>query len=450
MKDRKILIVEDELIVAKSMERTLNDHGYLAYSGPICGEEAFKYVHDINPDIVLLDIRLKGDLDGIRTAIGIKERKNIPIVYITAYADDDTIQRAKDTSPYGYLVKPFSDREMIATIEIALKRFQIEENLINKIDNYLENNRSGIGNEAELDIHELIKASIELVQEQQVIEADYKNEAQIACVAELLNAVASVGSIMSEVMETISDANKLSLILFCSVSENNVIDVIADSTKENATKPRVRQLVCNGSSFWERLLKHKNDKYIAYNKTDNMSKDEKILFDSINIGALLAFPINDLPNSIIFGIYAKRKEYEWSSDDIAFYQRITKIVWDSVRRDALGKFYELEQDSIYVGGVQNKISRIDMPEIINIVDILNSIEENQGEIISGINKYCQGLPKKHLEEILSFVKSISQLNDLLKKEKNTICHENQLINIKESMEKILWLIEEPFRKKKYK
>ena len=124
-----ILIVEDESIVAQDLQFILEDLGYNASETANSGELAIQKAAQINPDLILMDIRILGEIDGITTAQRILQQFDIPVVYLTAYADDDTIARAKLTSPYGYIIKPFEERELRTTIEIALYKHQQEKQL---------------------------------------------------------------------------------------------------------------------------------------------------------------------------------------------------------------------------------------------------------------------------------------------------------------------------------
>ncbi len=120
MTGRKILIVEDEGIVARDMKNILTRLGYpvvaVAYSGP----EAVRLAKTEKPDLVLMDIVLQGEMDGIEAAEKIRDRNDIPVVYLTAHAEPPVLERAGVTGPYGYLLKPFRERELHAAIEIAL------------------------------------------------------------------------------------------------------------------------------------------------------------------------------------------------------------------------------------------------------------------------------------------------------------------------------------------
>lgn len=129
MEKVKILIVEDESIVAKDLQNRLTKLGYNVPSVVSSGEEAIKQVADNNPDLVLMDISLKGEIDGIEAAVIIHENFKIPIIYLTAYADDKTVERAKRSNPFGYLLKPLKERELYTNIEIAINKHKLEKQL---------------------------------------------------------------------------------------------------------------------------------------------------------------------------------------------------------------------------------------------------------------------------------------------------------------------------------
>jgi len=121
-----ILIVEDESIVALDLQFRLNRLGYQVVGIANSGEEALQLAETYQPDLTLMDIRLKGPVDGIDTAQELRKRQDAPIVYLTAYADEATLQRAKQTEPYGYLVKPFEERELHSTVEMAIYKITSE------------------------------------------------------------------------------------------------------------------------------------------------------------------------------------------------------------------------------------------------------------------------------------------------------------------------------------
>ena len=120
-----ILVVEDEFVTARHIADSLKELGYGIAGLVATGEEAVKKAAETHPDLVLMDIRLKGPLDGIQAAEQIASLQ-IPIVYLTSYSDDRTVERAKITEPYGYLIKPFTDTELKTTLEMAIYKHRRE------------------------------------------------------------------------------------------------------------------------------------------------------------------------------------------------------------------------------------------------------------------------------------------------------------------------------------
>ena len=116
MTNAQILVVEDEGIIAKDIQNILKSMGYAVPAIASSGEGAIKKAAETFPDLVLMDIVLGGHMDGVEAAEQIRDRFDIPVVYLTAYADNKTLQRAKITEPYGYILKPFSERELHTTI----------------------------------------------------------------------------------------------------------------------------------------------------------------------------------------------------------------------------------------------------------------------------------------------------------------------------------------------
>ncbi len=129
MPNAQILVVEDENIVARDIQTRLKRMGHDVPAVVSSGEEALKKVAEIHPDLVLMDIMLKGEMDGTEAARQIRDRFDLPVIYLTAYADDHTLQRAKVAEPFGYILKPFEERELYTTIEMALYKHQTERKL---------------------------------------------------------------------------------------------------------------------------------------------------------------------------------------------------------------------------------------------------------------------------------------------------------------------------------
>ncbi|MCC0179742.1 response regulator [Waterburya agarophytonicola K14] len=124
-----ILIVEDESIVAQDLQGILEDLGYSAPEIADCGKLAIEKAARLNPSLILMDIRLIGAMDGIDAAEIIQGDYDIPVVYLTAHSDANTLTRAKHSCPYGYILKPFQEKELYTTIEIALYKHQMQKQL---------------------------------------------------------------------------------------------------------------------------------------------------------------------------------------------------------------------------------------------------------------------------------------------------------------------------------
>jgi CheY-like chemotaxis protein len=126
MTNAKIMIVEDEWIVAEDTQNRLQDLGYSVSSLASTGEEAIQKAEEDKPDLVVTDIVLEGEMDGIEVAKQIYSRFDIPFIYLTAYADDKILERIKITEPFGYIVKPFTNEDLKIAIELALYKHKVE------------------------------------------------------------------------------------------------------------------------------------------------------------------------------------------------------------------------------------------------------------------------------------------------------------------------------------
>jgi DNA-binding NarL/FixJ family response regulator len=124
----RILIIEDEPIISDDIESTLTTNDYDIAGKAYSSTMALDMLINRSPDLVLLDIAIKGDKDGIDVAAIIREKYHIPFIYLTSFSDKITLERAKPTMPYGYIVKPFKDRDIITSIELAMFRFAMENN----------------------------------------------------------------------------------------------------------------------------------------------------------------------------------------------------------------------------------------------------------------------------------------------------------------------------------
>jgi two-component system, response regulator PdtaR len=122
MTEVKILLVEDDNVIAKIAEWRLKNLGYTLCGRATSASEAMELVVNSKPDLVLMDINIRGDMDGIETAKMIKKGFNIPVIYVTSHSDGPTLERARATKPDGFIVKPFDDTDLRVAIEMALKK----------------------------------------------------------------------------------------------------------------------------------------------------------------------------------------------------------------------------------------------------------------------------------------------------------------------------------------
>lgn len=134
MAKTNVLVVEDESIVSKDIQHSLKKLGYNVVGAASTGEKAFELASSESPDIILMDIMLKGEINGIETAERVKRELNIPVIYLTAYADEATLSKAKVTEPYGYIIKPFKEVDLHTSIEMALYKYSKEKEVLKERD----------------------------------------------------------------------------------------------------------------------------------------------------------------------------------------------------------------------------------------------------------------------------------------------------------------------------
>ena len=126
MAQTNVLVVEDESIVSKDIQLSLKKLGYHVVGAASTGEQAVLLAQQHMPDIILMDIMLKGEMNGIEAADTIRKETNIPVIFLTAYADESTLAKAKVTQPYGYIIKPFKEIDIHTSIEMALYKHKKE------------------------------------------------------------------------------------------------------------------------------------------------------------------------------------------------------------------------------------------------------------------------------------------------------------------------------------
>lgn len=137
METANILICEDERLVARDIEACLKRHGYNVVGIASNAEEALELAEEKSPDLALMDIRLKGELSGIEIAAVLSNQYEIPSIYLTAYADEETLEEAKATMPLSYLLKPFDERELKTAVEMGLYRHRAQNRIVGALQSYI-------------------------------------------------------------------------------------------------------------------------------------------------------------------------------------------------------------------------------------------------------------------------------------------------------------------------
>ena len=143
----KIMVVEDEAVIAIRLQERLTAMGYHVIAISYSGEEAMAQARRLRPDLILMDIMIPGKMDGVAVAKSVKKELDIPVIFLTAFSEDKIIDSAKQAEPYGYIVKPFQDRELKACVEIALYKKEMEKALKEREENFrtlAENANDGI------------------------------------------------------------------------------------------------------------------------------------------------------------------------------------------------------------------------------------------------------------------------------------------------------------------
>lgn len=239
-----VLVVEDESIVSKDIQHSLKKLGYNVVGASSTGEKAIELAGDERPDIILMDIMLKGDMNGIEAAERIKELYSIPIVFLTAYADESTLSKAKITEPYGYILKPFKEIDLHTTIEMAVYKHGREQEMVKERDLLfsLVENKDGSGD------YIFVKSNSKLVK---------LNNSDIYYIEALKDyVVIHTEKVRYTIHSTMKDiANKLSKDEFLRVHRSYIVrlDKIATIEYPNLTLEKVDKVIPIGGSYRDDL-----------------------------------------------------------------------------------------------------------------------------------------------------------------------------------------------------
>ncbi len=267
MEKPAIFIVEDEAIVANDIKETLKSLGYDVRGIAKSGEIALEKIKELKPDLVLMDIHLSTQMDGVETAGKIHVLYNIPVIYLTAYADKALLDRAKVTEPYGYIIKPYDERELHSVIEMALYKHRIERE-IKKRDDVL------------FAVSSAVEWLLRISRVESHVPRDF-NASDIRDILEPVGLALDAGAI--GIFKTDTDpAGRETVSL--------IYEWGCPAYASSLYKPELRQFTFNalGISRWHDLLM-KGDIVVA--TMSSLVKDENQLFDLLGVKCGIILPI---------------------------------------------------------------------------------------------------------------------------------------------------------------
>lgn len=211
----RILLVEDERLVAMSLKKQLHGLGYQVVGHVASGRAAIDQVEQLRPDLVLMDIHLEGDMDGVEAAAEIYRRFQLPVVYLTAFSSQDILDRAKITEPMGYILKPYEERELYVVIETAMYRYHAERRRSTARQTEPTQHElhakalSQLGQEAKGRIAELTPREAEVME----LIVEGKSQKQIAAMFGI--SIQTAAKHRAKVLEKLGVANDVELVRLC-------------------------------------------------------------------------------------------------------------------------------------------------------------------------------------------------------------------------------------------
>ena len=341
----KILVVENESIVAMDIKNRLMRLGYDVPSIAYAGEEAVEKATKICPDLVLMDIMLRGEMDGIEASRLIHERLDVPVVYLTAFSDEDTLQRAKITGPFGYIIKPFEDRELHVALEIALYKHRMEKNL-KESEVHLRAARDYLEIRVQERTTELAAANKDLMEE---IAERKKAEEALHHKMEFENIITALSTNfinlgLEKIDEGINDALKR-VGTFSDVDRCYIFQFSDDMTKMNNTyewcaegivpqMDNLKDLSIEDFSWWMDKLRLFGDIYLP--RVADMPPEaeaEKEILQSQSIQSLVVIPMVSEGRLMGYvGFDSVRSEKAWSGEDIKLLKIAGELLTNVLRR----------------------------------------------------------------------------------------------------------------------
>lgn len=299
MGEIKILIVEDELLIAKGLARKLQKLGYAVVDIVSSGDKALEKIAETQPDLVLMDIVIKGEMDGIQTAELIDKHFNIPVIYVTAYADDRTLDRAEQTGSYGYVLKPYKERELHATIKLALRKHQAQLEVQKNLENVQlsKEEKSRLLSIASHDLRtplSAIQMSADLLESyDQKLTTDKK----IKHFKRIKSAIKNMNQLLEDVlMLSLTESGKM-VFKPAPVNVREYCSNLADGFQAILTEKHTLEFNCNCDSEGELMLDEKLLNHILGNLLSNAIKYSPeggtVRFDLIQDSQKVVFRVRD-------------------------------------------------------------------------------------------------------------------------------------------------------------
>ncbi|MEN8264798.1 MAG: response regulator [Nitrospirota bacterium] len=265
---KRIMIVEDEAITAMRIQNSLEDMGHIVTSTEFSGKDAIKKAEENRPDLVLMDIVLHGEMDGIEAAGEIRSKYDIPVIYLTAYQDTEILERLKQTEPFGYIAKPFDEEELRNVVDIAVYKHEMESRL-RESEGELRNHQEQMKELVEERTSELKKANEKLkheISERKLAEAEAMRASHLAALGELAAGVAHeinnpAGGIINYAQILINESEK--------VTQGN--DILRRIVKEG---DRIAGIVSNLLSFARDNRERKSEVFVHQLVADSLNLAE--------------------------------------------------------------------------------------------------------------------------------------------------------------------------------
>lgn len=386
MRKDRVLIVEDEIIVAKDLQQKLIDLGYNVPDIALTADEAISKTRTSDPDIILMDIKLDGPVDGIDAATNIRKKNDVPIIFLTAYGDESTIERAKLTDPNGYMIKPFNVQELHSNIQLALHK--------NKLDSQLRRDQefffNMIQNMGEAVIATDMDYSVQFLNKNAQILLDLSKKEAIGktiasivhlCTSDRFEEIAVVPQSLKDTLVSTNLTKVSNLLLTSSKGKKTIVDEIIapvidyDSSQtgfvfifQDMTERRNTELVLEkiNKELERRVSQRTNELFSTNKKLENEILERKKIEKKITtIKESLENIINSTSELIIALDRLNRVEY-WNNAA----ERITGYK----KKDVIGRYI-------------NKISCIEKPDkFFELIRMVTETEKTYSKQISVITK----------------------------------------------------------------